>query len=138
VISAARRGTPVVNDGSVAAVGDVVDRFLDAVGSRDFDAIAACFHDDARMRALVPSRLRDESGPEAIAARYRYWLGDADTVELVEHEHDSIVGRERLRYRLRVVDPENGEQLMEQEGYATVNDGRIATLNLVCSGFLPL
>jgi ketosteroid isomerase-like protein len=72
-LSHAPRGTPVGADGSVATVSDVVDRFLDAVGARDFDAIAACFHDDAKMRALVPSRLRDESGPDAIAERYRFW-----------------------------------------------------------------
>jgi hypothetical protein len=119
-------------------VSGVVDRFLDAVSARDFDGIAACFHDDARMRALVPSRLRDETGPDAIADRYRFWLGDADTVELLAREHDEIVGRERLRYRLRIVHPQNGEQVMEQEGYAKVTGDRITALNLVCSGFLPL
>jgi hypothetical protein len=125
-------------DASVGAVSGVVDRFLDAVGARDFDGIAACFDDDARMRALVPSRLRDETGPDAIAERYRFWLGGADTVELVDREHDSMVGSERVRYRLRILHPQNGEQVMEQEGYATVNGDRITALNLVCSGFLPL
>jgi hypothetical protein len=137
-LSRAARGTPVEADASVAMVSDVVDRFLDAVGERNFDALAACFDDDARMRVLVPSRLRDESGPDAIAERYRFWLGGADTVELLDREHDEIVGSERVRYRLRIMDPQNGEQVMEQEGYATVNGDRITALNLVCSGFLPL
>jgi len=137
-LSRAARDTPVETDASVGEVSDVVDRFLDAVAATDFDAIAGCFADDARMRALVPSRLRDESGPDAIAERYRFWLGGADTVELVDREHDDILGSERLRYRLRIVHPKNGEQVMEQEGYATVNGDRITALNLVCSGFLPL
>ena len=139
MISAARRAAPRSKaDASVGRVSGVVDRFLDAVGARDFDGIAACFDDDARMRALVPSRLRDETGPDAIAERYRFWLGGADTVELVDREHDLMVGSERVRYRLRIVHPHNGEQVMEQEGYATVNGDRITALNLVCSGFLPL
>ena len=137
-LSRVARGTPVETDASVGGVSDVVDRFLDAVGARDFDALGACFDDDARLRALVPSRLREESGPDAIAQRYRFWLGDADTVELLDREHDEIVGSERVRYRLRVVDPQDGEQVMEQEGYATVSGDRITALNLVCSGFLPL
>ena len=139
MISAARRAAPRSNaDASVATVSDVVDRFLDAVGTRDFDAIASCFAEDARLRALVPERLRDEDGPEAIAGRYRFWLARMHSSELVEREHDELLDRERIRYRLRVDDPEDGPCVMEQEGYATVADGRITALNLVCSGFRPI
>jgi hypothetical protein len=119
-------------------VSDVVDRFLDAVGARDFDAIAACFSDDARLRALVPERLREEDGPAAIAERYRFWLGTKESSELLDREHDELLGRERLRYRLRVVHPQDGPCVMEQEGYATVDGDRITALNLVCSGFRPI
>ncbi len=121
-----------------AGVSDVVDRFIDAVAARDFDAIAGCFADDARLRALLPERLREEDGPQAIAERYRYWLGAQDSFELVDREHDDLLDCERLRYRVRAVDPTDGPSLMEQEGYATVDGDRITALNLVCSGFRPI
>jgi hypothetical protein len=137
-LSRAARDTPVEPDASVASMSEVVDRFLDAVGARDFDALAACFADDAKLRALVPERLREEQGPNAIANRFRFWLGTKESVELVDREHDELLDRERLRYRMRVIDRNNGPLVMEQEGYATVVGDRITALNLVCSGFRPI
>lgn len=115
----------------------VAGAFVDALARRDFDAIGDCFSPAARMRALVPQRLRDETGPGAIAERFRFWYADLGEFELVESEVDAIADRVRIRYRVRGVDPEDGAVVQEQEGYATVDDGRIAAMNLVCSGFRP-
>jgi len=54
----------------------VVERFRAALHARDFDGIAACFHADALLVAVVPPGIREDAGPEQIAARYRRWLDD--------------------------------------------------------------
>ena len=116
---------------------DTATRFLDAVATRDFAALGGCFAEDARLRALVPTRLRDEEGREAIAARYGYWYGALDDFELTAAEAVAVADRIRLRYTVRGIHREDGPVVQEQQGYATVVDGLIATLNVVCSGFRP-
>lgn len=114
-----------------------VARFLDALAARDFDAVGACFAADARLRALVPARLRDEEGPDAIRDRFAYWYGGLGDFELTTAEAEVFADRIRVRYAACGVHPKDGPVVQEQEGYATVVDGKIATLNVVCSGFRP-
>lgn len=116
----------------------VANRFLEAVGRRDYAALASCFAPDARLRGLVPARVREEEGPQAIADRYRIWLGDADEYEVPASSADELLGLVRLRYLVRTIDPETGAPTeFEQTGYAQIVHGRIAVLNLVCTGNRP-
>ena len=115
----------------------VAEQFLAALSERDYHGIASCFTRTAKLRVLVPSALREEDGPQAIADRFRFWYADLDDFELREAEVDVLADRVRLRYRLRGHDPEDGPVVSEQEGYATVEDGEISALNLVCSGWRP-
>jgi SnoaL-like protein len=116
---------------------DAATRFLEALATRDFRALGGCFAADGRLRALVPTRLRDEEGREAIAARYDYWYGALDEFELTTAEAAAVADRVAVRYRVRGIHREDGPVVQEQQGYATVVDGLIATLNVVCSGFRP-
>jgi hypothetical protein len=118
-------------------MSDVVERFLRSLATRDYDGLADCFAPTARMRALVPTRVREEDGPQAIAARYRFWLDDYDQYQVVATDNERVADREQLRYLIRGVDPKDGPGVLEQFGYATVDGGRITALNLVCSGFRP-
>ena len=124
-------------DGTFAHVSEVVDRFLRSLATRDYDALAECFAPSAKLRALVPTRVREEDGPEAITARFRFWLDDYDEYQVVATDAEPIADREQLRYLIRGVDPQDGPGVMEQRGYATVDDGRISELNIVCTGFRP-
>jgi hypothetical protein len=116
----------------------VATALIDAIGARDFEAIEACFAEDARMRALVPGRLRDEEGPGAIAARMRFWWDETEGFELLQSEIDAVGDHLGLRYRLRWKDPELGWCDTEQAAYLAVEDSRIAALDLVCSGSRPV
>lgn len=114
------------------------NRFLDALAARDFEGLADCFTPDAKLRALVPTRVREDDGPEAIAERFRFWVGEIEDFRLSESDVEPVADRVRVRYRLEGKDPEDGVGLMEHHGYLTLADGRIEALNLVCSGFRPL
>jgi hypothetical protein len=138
VISAALCTAPRFFDGTVAGMSDVVERFLHSLETRDYERLADCFSATAKLRALVPSALREAEGTDAIVARFRLWFDDLDEYELVSSDSERVLDRERVSYRIRGVDPEDGRCQMEQHGYATVEDGQISALNLVCSGFRQL
>lgn len=110
---------------------------LAAIRARDYEAIASCFAPDASLRVLTPGPLREFTGPDEAAARFRYWLEPLAGLELLESDVDVIADRVRIRYRFRGRDPEKGWQLNEHTAYATTEDGRIAAMNVTCTGFRP-
>lgn len=121
-----------------AAAGSAPCRaLLDGILARDAAAIAACFAEGAVLRALTPHQLREETGPDAIAARYLTWLRSLEPFEVIAADTEQIADRVRIRYRFRGVDAVKGAQENEHTAYATVEDGRIVALNLSCAGFRP-
>jgi hypothetical protein len=112
-------------------------RFVEALGARDFSRLASCLAEDVRFRALLPRGLRELSGVNASVSCFEAWFGAADRVELVDKMVSAIADRQHLAWRLRVHDA-GGVRLIEQQVYATVVDGRVAVLDLLCSGFRPV
>ena len=115
----------------------VVEELLEAIGARDRARIAACFASDAKLRALTPHQLRELDGPEAIAGQSGSWLDPLESFALASGDVMAIAARARLRYRFRGRDPGKGWQENEHTAYATVENGRVAALNLTCAGFRP-
>ena len=86
------------------------DAFLAALAAQDFDSIADCFEPDVSFHAVVPNEnpFRECTSARAAAALMRRWFGEADPLELLQ-------------------------------AYVRVSDGgKIAQLDLVCSGFQPV
>lgn len=123
---------------STAQATGVATRFLEALGSRDFDALAATLAEDAVLRGLVPSRLREEHGRAAIAERFRFWFGDTAEFALVDADAEELADVVRIRWRVTGVDSEIGPCVTEQTAYVELGDEGIAWMNLVCSGDRPL
>ena len=115
----------------------VVEELLAAIGALDGAGIASCFASDAKLLALTPHRLRELAGPDAIAGQYGYWLDPLESFALLLGDVTTIADRVRLRYRFRGRDPAKGWQENEHTAYATVEEGRVAALNLTCAGFRP-
>jgi hypothetical protein len=112
--------------------------FLEALARRDFEDLAGAFAEDGRLRGLVPSALREAEGRDAIAERFRIWNGDIEEFELLDSEVAEMEDVLRLRWRIRGVDPDDAAvTVYEQTAYAEIADGRIARMNLVCSGHRP-
>lgn len=119
---------------STAQATDVATRFLDALARRDFGSLAAAFADDAVLRGLVPGRVREEHGGEAIAERFRFWFGDTVEFRLAESDVEDLADVVRVRWRITGVNPELGPCTTEQTAYAEVGESGFAWMNLVCSG----
>ncbi len=113
-------------------------RLLEAIVARDFDGIGALAAPEARLRYLIPSGSGESNGPGEVAARFREWFGEVDASEVLDAGVEELPGRSSVRYRVRL--REHGEwYVAEQQAYVTVgDDGRIAVIDLLCSGFRTL
>jgi len=99
-----------------------------SLAAQDFAQLGGALAADARLRALLPS------GP------FAGWFGDTEDFELLEAAVGEVGGRLHLHWRLRL----RAERLgpgwftVEQQAYAdTGEDGRIARLDLLCTGYRP-
>jgi len=113
-------------------------RFLEALTSRDYDALGACFAADAALRGVVPPGVREAEGREAIVDRFRIWTEDISDYELAECDAALFADLLRLRWAVRGVDPEIGLNVYEQTAYAEVEGSEIVQMRLACSGHRPL
>jgi hypothetical protein len=114
--------------------------FLEGLASQDFARLGGALAAGACLRALLPSGLREWTGAEVIADRFAGWFGDTQDFDLVEATVGEVGGRLHLHWRLRL----RAERLgagwftVEQQAYADTDEsGRIAGLDLLCTGFRP-
>jgi hypothetical protein len=128
--------------GAAAAVPQfaLAGSFLAGLAAQDWAGLGGALAAGARLRALLPSGLREWAGAGVIAGRFACWFGDTEDFELVEAAVGVVGGRLRLRWRLRL----RAERLgagwftVEQQAYADTGDGgRIARLDLLCTGYRP-
>jgi hypothetical protein len=114
--------------------------FLESLAAQDFAQLGGALAAGARLRALLPSGLREWAGAEIIADRFARWFGETEEFQLVDAAVGEVGGRLRLRWQLRL----RAERLgpgwftVEQQSYAdTDGDGRISQLDLLCTGYRP-
>jgi flavin-dependent dehydrogenase len=113
--------------------------FLDALRRRDWTALEQLLTPDVWMRALLPKRVLEENTAIGAVANYRRWYGGVDS-QMLQAEHQTMIGRDYLRYRF-LVRPEFAPaqwHVVEQTGFVRVRDGRITRIDMVCTGFHPV
>lgn len=116
---------------------DLGDELVAALAERDFDRLAGTLAQDVRMRALIPPGPVELSGAKPAAARFATWFGESDGLELVQSGCDEVGDRLHVFYRLRVKRPNDAWKVIEQHLFCALDDGHIAAVDLVCSGFRP-
>lgn len=110
---------------------------IEALAAQEFDRLERLFAPELRLRALLPSGLREHASAADAADRLRAWFGAADPLELVDWDANDVAGRLHIRYRFRAFE-EGRWHLVEQHLFCDLEDGRIAGLDLLCSGFRPV
>ena len=105
-----------------------------AVAGRDSIQLGAAVTDTVRLRALLPGGPIEERGRDAVVARFGRWFADMDAVDLVESAGEAVADRLLIHYRLDLA--QRGTRwACTQTSICKVNDGRLATIDLLCSGF---
>ena len=97
-----------------------------AVACRDRGLLAAALTDTVRLRALLPGGL--------VVARFVGWFDDMDTVELVDSDGNEVADRLLIHYRLDLAQ-RGTHWACTQTSICKLVDGRLATIDLLCSGF---
>lgn len=109
--------------------------FLEALAAQDFGRIETLFAPHVRFRAVLPPRICEEQTAGAAVGWLRRWFGEADTLQVLQSTADPVFDRLHLSYRLRTHESAKGWRVIEQHAYCDVQDGHIADMWLVCSGF---
>jgi hypothetical protein len=135
MMTSRNHGTAGVVPGAAAA-----GSFVAGLAAQDFGALGGALAGGACLRALLPSGLREWAGARAIADRFARWFGDTKDFELIEAAVGEVGGRLHLRWRLRLRAERLGSGwfTVEQQAYADTDEsGRIARLDLLCTGYRP-
>ena len=104
------------------------------VASRDRDRLAATLTDTVRLRALLPGGSIEDHGRAAVLIRFAGWFADLDTVELVHATGEPVADRLLVHYRL-TLGQGTTRWACTQTLICKTDDGRLATIDLLCSGF---
>jgi hypothetical protein len=108
-----------------------------ALVAGDFDRLTTMLTADVHMRALIPPGPVELSGATAAAAKFASWFGGSKSLELVRTGSDEVGDRLHVFYRLRVKRRGDPTSIVEQHLFCSLDEGRITSLDLVCSGFRP-
>ena len=108
---------------------------IEALAGRDFAGMTACLAPDVRFRALLPRGLVEVTGADDTVDRFRTWFGGPDTLQILDAALGEIGPRLYARWRVRLTAPEGAVRTIEQHVFA-IGAARLATLDLVCSGFI--
>lgn len=112
-------------------------RLVDAVAARDYKGIFGALAPDARFRYLIPPGPGEVVGAAEVAAKYFEWFGDIDVIRVERVRVEPLADRISARYRF-VLHEQERREVVQQQTYLDVDaDGRIAAIDLLCSGFRP-
>jgi hypothetical protein len=123
-----------------SAVTDAGARYVNALATKDTEALRDLFAADILFRGMTPGRFWEVRTPDDVIHQVLYlWFEPSDVIEAVERvEVGEIVDRERVDYRFRVRN-NDGLFAVEQRAYIEVNgDGRICRMDAMCSGYRPI
>jgi hypothetical protein len=116
------------------------ERFAQALAGKDRPGLLGLFDAEIDFRGLTPSRFWEAGTAETLVDDIILgtWFAADDRIEALEDvQLGSVADRDRVAYRLRIVNPD-GVFLVEQQAYFGVEDDRINWLRILCSGFRPI
>ncbi len=113
------------------------EAFVEALAARDSKRLREALHPEAHLRALVPSGFKESIGSDAVAARMESWFAEAENLTVVSKKVSYVSDRLRIQYRFDERYPDGDSDVIEQDAYCGVRDGRIESIDLLCSGHLP-
>lgn len=111
--------------------------FVAALADRDAKRLESCLGSDVHLRALVPSGFQEHRGPATVVRRFMTWFEDADSVRVLEKSEHLVAGRLHIRYKFQELYSDQGSEVIEQDLVCDLQEGKIAAIDLLCSGHLP-
>jgi hypothetical protein len=116
------------------------ERFAQALGRKDQDALSALLADPIDFQALTPGRHWQAATGRQVAEEIilGHWFDAGDDIlELCSVTTSQVVDCEHVAYRLRVR-TDGRDYLVEQQAYYRTDGPRITWMRVLCSGYQPL
>jgi hypothetical protein len=116
------------------------ERFAQALGHKDQDALCALLADPIDFQALTPRRHWQAATGRQVAEEIilGHWFDAGDDIqELCSVTTGQVVDCEHVAYRLRVRTA-GRDYLVEQQAYYRTEGPRITWMRVLCSGYQPL
>jgi hypothetical protein len=104
------------------------------ITGRDPRRLAVALTPTARLRALLPGGPIEAHGRDDVAARFHGFFADFDTVRLVDSAGEAVGERLLVHYRLHVTQGAT-RWVCTQTAVCRFVDGRLAVIDMLCSGF---
>jgi hypothetical protein len=103
-------------------------RFVQALATKDSEALRAVLHPDVDFRGLTPNRFWEAHDRDAVLdIVFGVWFGAHDDLEeLVLLESDAFADREQVRFRFRGRN-RDGPMIVEQQAYLAERDNLIGS-----------
>jgi hypothetical protein len=114
--------------------------FVEAVVTRDHNALEDLLTGDVWLRSLLPRMAIEEHGRDAVLEVFHGWFGSAHEMRVQATYHHEAGGREHVGWQLLLRPDWEADvwHLIEQIGYVRVSDRRVRRVDLVCTGFQPI
>jgi hypothetical protein len=115
----------------------VAARIAADIARRDPPRLSTALTETVRLRALLPRGPIEAHGRENVAALLCAFFADFDTVEVVESGGEPVGDKLLIHYRLHVSRAAE-LRVCTQTAVGKLVDGRLAVIDLLCSGFRAL
>jgi ketosteroid isomerase-like protein len=116
------------------------ERFAQALGRKDNDALCALLADPIDFQALTPRRHWQATTGRQVAEEIilgQWFDAGDDILEVRSVVTGQVVDCEHVAYRLRVR-TDGHDYLVEQQAYYRTDGPRITWMRVLCSGYQPL
>lgn len=113
------------------------ERFARALAAKDATGLRAVLSDSIDFRGLTPGRYWEATTPDRMVDDIvlgAWFEADDHIEELCSLTEGGVADRSHVAYRLRVRNAD-GEFLVEQQAYYSVEDGAITWMRVLCSGY---
>lgn len=113
---------------------NIGENFLQKLQARDFDSLQDLFQSNVTGRLLITPGLMTVYDSTNLAKKIKSWFGNADHFELMNSKISFVADRLAVNYKFKLHE-NNVWYECEQQTFSEINDEKIKSFDLLCSGF---
>lgn len=108
-------------------------QFIDAVTTKQFEAVREMLSPDVAVRALLPRGFEEHQTRDPFVGRIRDWFEDKP-LDLLASSVEPVADRWRISYRFRT-QISGAPAIVEQQLFCAFGEQGIERVDLLCTGF---
>jgi tRNA 2-thiouridine synthesizing protein A len=110
--------------------------WIRAISGGEMERLEQFCQPEIVSQILTPKRNFQLETNTDLTARYRIWFGEYTNIQVEQSRVETVGERLGIFYRF-LLQKQGSWERIEQQVYCTMHDGRVAELQLLCSGFHP-